>query len=105
LKPAETAAQTAAFFQEEAQMGISNPTVAQIQAEGITNVQDLADLNRLQGNLWLEPLMNVHFFRDDNASVYHYLEEATRSTAYEASIKLFQRRKDGRGALLALLGQ
>jgi hypothetical protein len=44
-------------------------------------------------------------FRDDNASVYHYLEEATRSTLYAASIKPFQRRKDGRGAWLALLGQ
>jgi hypothetical protein len=45
------------------------------------------------------------FFRDDNASMYHYLEEATRSTAYAASIKPFQRRKDGRGAWLALHGQ
>jgi hypothetical protein len=26
-------------------------------------------------------------FRDHNASVYHYLKEATRSTAYAASIK------------------
>jgi hypothetical protein len=44
-------------------------------------------------------------FRDDNASVYHYLEEATRTTAYAASIKPFQRRMDGRGAWFALLGQ
>jgi hypothetical protein len=44
-------------------------------------------------------------FRDDSASVYHYLEEATRFTPYAASIKPFQRRKDGRGAWLALLGQ
>jgi hypothetical protein len=44
-------------------------------------------------------------FRDDNASVYHYLEEATRTTAYAASINPFQRRKDGRGAWLALLRQ
>jgi hypothetical protein len=42
------------------------------------------------------------FFRDDNASVYHYLE-ATRSTAYDASIKPLQQRKDRRGAWLALL--
>jgi hypothetical protein len=40
-----TAAQTAAFFHEEAQMGIPNPTVAQMQAEGITNVQDQADFD------------------------------------------------------------
>ena len=44
-------------------------------------------------------------FRDDNASVYCYLEEATRSTSYAASIKPFQRRKDGRGAWLALTSQ
>jgi hypothetical protein len=41
-----TAAQTAAFFQEEAQMGIPNPTVVQMQAEGITNVQDLVDFDK-----------------------------------------------------------
>jgi hypothetical protein len=43
--------------------------------------------------------------RDDNAFVYQYLEEATRSTAYVTSIKLPQSRKDGRAAQLALLGQ
>jgi hypothetical protein len=41
-----TAAQTAAFFQDDAQMGIPNPTVVQMQAEGITNVQDLADFDK-----------------------------------------------------------
>ena len=44
-------------------------------------------------------------FRDDNASVYHYLEEATRSTNYAASIKPFQRAKNGRGAWEALVRQ
>jgi hypothetical protein len=44
-------------------------------------------------------------FTDDSASVYRYLEEATRTPAYTASIKRFQRRKDRRGAWLALLGQ
>ena len=34
-------------------------------------------------------------YRDDNAKVYYYLEEATRSTSYAASIKPFQRRKGG----------
>jgi hypothetical protein len=37
--------------------------------------------------------------------VYHYLEEATRTLAYAAFIKPFQRRKDGRGDWLALLEQ
>ena len=35
-------------------------------------------------------------FREDNAKVYFYLEEATRSTSYATSVKSFQRRKDGR---------
>jgi hypothetical protein len=34
------------IFQEEAQMGIPNPTVGQMQAEGITNVQDIADFDK-----------------------------------------------------------
>ena len=44
-------------------------------------------------------------YRDDNSTVYHHLEEATRGTPYAASIKPFQRRKDGRGAWLALTSQ
>lgn len=44
-------------------------------------------------------------YRDDNAKVYFYLEEATRSTTYAASIKPFQRGKDGRGAWFALINQ
>jgi len=44
-------------------------------------------------------------FRDDNAKVYYLLEEATRSTGYAASIKPFQRLKNGRGAWLALVAQ
>ena len=44
-------------------------------------------------------------FRDDNATVYYRIEEATRSTQYAASIKPFQRRRDGRGAFEALVDQ
>ena len=44
-------------------------------------------------------------FWDDNAAVYYALEEATRSTSYAASIKPFQRSKNGRGVLLALTNQ
>lgn len=44
-------------------------------------------------------------FRDDNSTLYHYLEEATRGTAFAASIKPFQRTKNGRGAWMALIGQ
>jgi hypothetical protein len=48
---------------------------------------------------------NHALYRDDNASVYYKLEEATRTTPYAASIKPFQRAKDGRGAFQALTNQ
>ena len=44
-------------------------------------------------------------YQDDNSTVYHYLEEATHSTSYAASIKPFQCGKDGHGAWIALIGQ
>ena len=44
-------------------------------------------------------------FRDDNSVVYYHLEEATRGTSYAASIKPFQKVKDGRGAWKALTSQ
>ena len=44
-------------------------------------------------------------FRQDNKSVYFKLEEATRNTNKAATIKPFQRQKDGRAAYLALIAQ
>ena len=44
-------------------------------------------------------------FREDNSDVYYKLEEATRGTPYAASIKPFQRAKQGREAWLAITGQ
>ena len=44
-------------------------------------------------------------FRDDNSVVYYHLEEATRGASYAASIKPFQRGKDGGGAWKALTSQ
>ncbi len=41
-----TAAQTTAFFEEAAQMGIPNATVVQLQVEGIVSVDDLADFDK-----------------------------------------------------------
>mmetsp|Transcript_5887 Transcript_5887/g.9037 ORF Transcript_5887/g.9037 Transcript_5887/m.9037 type:complete len:180 (-) Transcript_5887:27-566(-) len=42
-------------------------------------------------------------FPEDNGRVYYDIEEATRSTKYAATIKPYQRRKDGRGAWLFIL--
>jgi hypothetical protein len=45
------------------------------------------------------------FFREDDSAVCHKLEEATRATMCAASIKPFQRTKNGRDAWLALSNQ
>jgi hypothetical protein len=44
-------------------------------------------------------------FKEDISSVYYKLEEATRVTSYAASIKPYQRMKNGRDAWLALSNQ
>jgi hypothetical protein len=44
-------------------------------------------------------------FRNDNKKVYNMLEVATRGTQYSATLKGFQRNKDGRGAYLSILSQ
>jgi hypothetical protein len=48
---------------------------------------------------------NHALFRDDRALVYYKLEEATRGTLFAASIKPYQRTKDGRGASNAIITQ
>ena len=42
-------------------------------------------------------------YRNDNATVYQKIEEAARGTSCESTIKVFSRRKDGRGAFQALI--
>ena len=44
-------------------------------------------------------------FKANNVSVHCVLEEATRSTVHSASIKPFQRKKDGRNAWLSIVKQ
>jgi hypothetical protein len=41
-----TIAQTTAFFEQAAQMGLPNATVIQLQAEGITAIGDLVDFDK-----------------------------------------------------------
>ena len=48
---------------------------------------------------------NNPLFKDDNEQFYGILEEAVRGMVYEATIKPFQRRADGRGSYLALIAQ
>ena len=44
-------------------------------------------------------------FEDDNATCFNNLEEATRGTIIAATIQPFKRRRNGRGAWLAILSQ
>jgi hypothetical protein len=81
-------------------MGIPDAAPALAQNQPHSN-----DHGSVEGELVARASHEHTLFRDDNASVYHYLEEATRSTSCAASTKPFQRRKDGMGAWLALLGQ
>jgi predicted RecB family nuclease len=41
-----TAAQTTTFFKQDAQIGIPNETVVQLQQKGIATVDDLADFDK-----------------------------------------------------------
>ena len=59
----------------------------------------------IKGEMIAHASLTHALFRDDNVAVYYALEEATRSTSYAASIKPFQRSKNGCGALLALTNQ
>jgi hypothetical protein len=59
----------------------------------------------VEGELIALATHNHPLFRDDNAEVYYALEEATRTTQYAASLKPFQRGKDGRSALFAIKNQ
>ena len=56
--------------------------------------------------LSLEDDLLVHELkRDDNAQVYYKLEEATRGTQYAATIKPFQKRRNGREAFESIQNQ
>ena len=50
----------------------------------------------VEGELVCRTAHTHALYRDDNSVVYYHLEEATRGTSYAASIKPFQRGKDGR---------
>jgi hypothetical protein len=59
----------------------------------------------VQGELIARASHGHPLYRDDNEKVYGYLEEATRNTMYCGTLKPHQRRRDGRGAWLALISQ
>ena len=54
-----------------------------------------ADHGLVEDELIARAIHNQPLYRQDNATVYYKLEEATRATNYAASIKPFQRAKNG----------
>ncbi len=67
-----------------------------------TNLPHSEEHGSVEGDLVARASHAHALYRDDNSAVYYALEEATRGTSYAASIKPFQRAKDGRAALAAL---
>ena len=59
----------------------------------------------VEGELVARAAHTHALYRDVNSVVYYLLEEATRGSSYAASIKPFQRGKDGKGAWKALSSQ
>ena len=59
----------------------------------------------VEGDLIARASHDHALYREDNAKVYYFIEEATRSTSYLASIMPFQCTKNGRGAVLVLKAQ
>ena len=59
----------------------------------------------MEGELVARAAHTHALYTDDNSVVYYHLEEATRGTSCAASIKPFQRGKEGRGAWKALTSQ
>ena len=63
------------------------------------------DAGSLEEELSRRSSHNNPLFKEDNASVCHFLEEATRSTAYSASKKPSQKKKDKRNAWFSMVKQ
>ena len=59
----------------------------------------------VEGELIARASHGTAHYTADNATVYKYIEEATRETRYHSSITPFSRRKNGRGAWKALMAQ
>ena len=82
-----------------------NEAVPAVAPPLMTNQPHSQEHGSVEGELIARLSHTSPIFRDDNKQVYLFLEEATRSTIYGASIKPFTRSKNGRGAYLALINQ
>jgi hypothetical protein len=84
------------------QEAVVDPSVAPAIAAGQPYS---ADHGSVEDELITRATHNQPLYCQDNATVYYKLEEATRATNYAASIKPFQRAKNGRAAFKAIINQ
>ena len=85
-----------------------DPLVSHVTANPAQNVQGVqgtyyGESGSLVGELIARLPHHGPIFKNDNATVFQKVEEAARGTSCESTIKAFSRKKDGRGAYLALI--
>ena len=92
--------------------GIHGPLAYVLREEPVipTEIEDPMDHDAyygLSGSLHEELIGRLShqgpIYKNDNTSVFLKIEKASRGTSVESTVKAFSRRKDGRGAYLALI--
>ncbi len=86
------------IIRAEQQVPVMAPMLEQNQPHSIQH-------GSVEGELIARASHQHVLYREDNSTLYYYLEEATHGTPYAASIKPFQRSKDGQGTWLARTNQ
>ena len=69
------------------------------------NVLHSEEHGLVEDDLVARVLCDQSLFKDNNSKVHYYLEEASLSTQHAASIKPYQKKTNGRDALLSLVQQ
>ena len=80
-------------------------TVPTIGPQATGRTPQFAEHEEIETELIFRASHGHPLFREDNLAVYYKLEEATRATSYAASIKPYQRTKNGRDAWLVVSSQ
>ena len=70
-----------------------------------TDLPHSAEHGSVEADLIARVLHTHPLYRDDNAEVYFDLEHALRGTSYVASLKPFQRARNGRDPFFAVRNQ
>ena len=83
----------------------ANATAPAVAPPLATDMPHSAEHGSVERELVMRATHNHPLFRTDNAKVYYALETATRGTQYAASLKPYQRSKNGRDALSSFISQ